>query len=51
MQEVGLKPVTDFAAALALARRILGRDDYSITVMTQAANTVPLLADQAHPAG
>ncbi len=43
MREAGLRPVTNFDEAYDLARRIIGREDYTITVMTQAANTVPLL--------
>jgi lactate racemase len=36
-------PVTTAAEAYALAKQKLGRDDYTITVMPHAANTVPLL--------
>jgi nickel-dependent lactate racemase len=47
MREAGLTPVAGFDEAYSLACRHLGRDDYTITVMTQAANTVPLLVPGA----
>jgi lactate racemase len=36
-------PATSAEEALQIARMKLGRDDYTITVMTHGANTVPLL--------
>jgi nickel-dependent lactate racemase len=43
MEKAGLIPVTTIEEALALAEKKLGRNDYTVTVMPHAANTVPLL--------
>ncbi|QDR82426.1 nickel-dependent lactate racemase [Sporomusa termitida] len=43
ISKAGMIPATTVAEALALAKEKLGRDDYTITVMAAAANTVPVL--------
>ena len=40
---VGIDVVTSIDEALELAGKLLGRDDYSVTVMPLASNTVPLV--------
>lgn len=46
IRNTGMIPVATAAEAYALAKQKLGRDDYTITVMPHAANTVPLLQDK-----
>lgn len=41
MRRAGIIPATGLAEAYDIAKRELGREDYSITVMPFAANTVP----------
>jgi len=43
ISRTGMFPVTNMEEALALAEEKLGRKDYKIIVMTQGANTVPIL--------
>lgn len=43
IEKVGMIAVTTLSEALAKAEEILGRKDYTITLMGHAANTVPLL--------
>ncbi|MDR3565383.1 MAG: nickel-dependent lactate racemase [Negativicutes bacterium] len=43
IRSIGMIPVTTAEEAYAIAKEKLGRDDYTITVMPHAANTVPLL--------
>ncbi len=45
MERAGLTPVTTIEEAMRLAEEKLGRKDYTITVMAQAANTMPILQD------
>ncbi|MDR3561870.1 MAG: nickel-dependent lactate racemase [Negativicutes bacterium] len=47
MSKAGIIAVADFKTALAVAEKKIGRPDYTINVMTQAANTVPLLRGSA----
>lgn len=42
VKKTGMIPATSAEEALAIARQKLGREDYTITVMGHAANTVPL---------
>lgn len=41
--KAGMIPATTIEEAMAIAEQKLGRKDYSITVMSHAANTVPVL--------
>ncbi|MDR3591045.1 MAG: nickel-dependent lactate racemase [Negativicutes bacterium] len=43
LRNAGIIPVTDYAAAMEIASQKLGRANYTINVMTQAASTVPLV--------
>lgn len=43
VRHAGLIPAADADEAMRIAREKLGRDDYTITVMTEAATTVPLI--------
>ena len=43
VRHAGLIPAVDAHEAMKIAREKIGRDDYSITVMTEAATTVPLI--------
>lgn len=43
VRHAGFIPAADAQEAMRIAREKLGRDDYSITVMTEAATTVPLM--------
>jgi lactate racemase len=43
IKKTGMIPATSAEEALQIAREKLGQDDYTITVMTHGANTVPLL--------
>jgi nickel-dependent lactate racemase len=45
IRSIGMIPATSAAEAMAIARDKIGRDDFTITVMSHAANTVPLLKD------
>ena len=40
---VGIDVVTSIDEAIELANKLIGRDDYTVTVMPLASNTVPLL--------
>lgn len=42
MRDAGIIPVISFEEAVEKAEKILGTSDYTITIMTQAANTVPI---------
>lgn len=42
VEKAGMSAVTTVEEAIALAEKKLGRKDYTITVMSHAANTVPL---------
>ncbi|EGO64769.1 nickel-dependent lactate racemase [Acetonema longum] len=42
IKKTGMIPATSAEEALAIAKEKLGREDYTITVMGHAANTVPL---------
>ena len=44
-EKAGMTAVTTLEEALQAARQKLGRDNYTINIMTHAANTVPLLTD------
>ena len=43
VRKTGMIPAVSAAEALQIAREKIGRDDFTITVMAHAANTVPLL--------
>jgi nickel-dependent lactate racemase len=43
VRKTGMIPAASAAEALQIARQKIGRDDFTITVMAHAANTVPLL--------
>lgn len=43
VEKAGMTAVTSLGEALALAEARLGRSDYTVTVMPEAANTLPLL--------
>lgn len=43
IRKAGLIPATDANEAMKMAKEILGKEDFSITVMTEAGITVPLL--------
>lgn len=43
VSKAGMIPASTAEEALAIAKEKLGREDYTITVMTAAANTVPVL--------
>ncbi|SCM83786.1 conserved hypothetical protein [uncultured Sporomusa sp.] len=43
IRKAGMIPAVTAAEALAIAQEKLGREDYTITVMTAAANTVPVV--------
>ena len=43
VRKTGMIPAASAAEALQIAREKIGRDDFTITVMAHAANTVPLL--------
>ena len=43
IKKCGMIPATTVEEAISIAETKLGRQDYSITVMPQAANTVPIL--------
>ncbi|MDU4960835.1 MAG: nickel-dependent lactate racemase [Sporomusaceae bacterium] len=43
IRNAGMIPASSAEEALAIAREKLGRDDYTITVMGHAANTVPIV--------
>ncbi|WP_425058225.1 Lactate racemase [Sporomusa carbonis] len=43
IKNAGMIPATTAEEAMAIAKEKLGREDYTITVMGHAANTVPLL--------
>ena len=43
LEKAGLFPVTTIEEALALAKQKLGRKDYTIMLMPNAANTMPIL--------
>ena len=43
VRKTGMIPASSAAEALQIAREKIGRDDFTITVMAHAANTVPLL--------
>ncbi|HML32468.1 nickel-dependent lactate racemase [Sporomusa sphaeroides] len=43
IRKAGMIPAATAAEALAIAQEKLGREDYTITVMTAAANTVPVV--------
>ena len=43
IRNTGFIPAVDAAEAMRIAREKIGRDDFSITVMTEAATTVPLM--------
>ena len=45
MEKAGMIPVTTLDEAMAIAKEKLGRDNYTITVMPLAANTVPLVQE------
>lgn len=44
IRNAGFIPATGAEDAMRIAREKLGRDDYSITVMTEAGTTVPLMS-------
>ena len=44
IEKVGMYPVTTMEDALALAEKKLGRKDYTIMLMPNGANTMPILA-------
>ncbi|MDD4600386.1 Lactate racemase [bioreactor metagenome] len=43
IRKTGMMAVASYQEALAVAREKLGRDDYTITVMTHGGSTVPIL--------
>lgn len=43
VRKTGMVPAASAAEAMEIARKKIGRDDFTITVMTHAANTVPIL--------
>lgn len=43
IRNIGMIPATSAEEAMAIAKEKLGREDYTITVMGHAANTVPVL--------
>ena len=43
VRKTGMIPAASAAEALQIAREKIGRDDFTITVMAHAPNTVPLL--------
>lgn len=43
VEKTGMHAVSTLEEAIALAEKLLGRTDYTVTVMPHAANTVPLL--------
>ena len=43
VRKTGMIPVSSAEEAMRVARQKIGRDDFTITVMSHAANTVPLL--------
>ncbi len=43
VRNAGLIPAADAAEAMRIAREKIGKDDFSITIMTEAGTTVPLM--------
>lgn len=49
LEKAGVIAASSVDEAMAIARRFIGRDNYSITVMPNAADTLPVLKDATAP--